>query len=868
MIIRHTNQDNVNYEYFNIYPDVFVSQDKLKSKDYVKQTMDFFYNIAVAQYTINWNTFKRNYDLLMGKLTKRDFFIAEDSMGNKMAHTEDLVQSLIKDIGLPEYVKHYPILNTPINILLAEYTSRNKSYMVRAMDDDSKSEVLEFRSELLNKYIIDSALLRIVQSLIQEGKDLKQVDVNQLKQMAIEEVRDEIMSYTTRAEIWGNTMLDALNVNFNMMYQEMRGLLDMLLSSRMFFLIDEDSSKLGFYVQRYNPVKVWYLPLPDREFTKDWYCAGTIDIMEISEIIEKFPWLTKEEIDELRKELMNNSSAGPEGRPSNLFDKSNESGINTIKYDTYSPVIVQERMFQESFLLDPQYLNDSGSLEDLLGISNNVSSYGYKFVVTRAYWLGKKKIKKVTFIDDDGIEQTFITDEKYKNGTLPTEVEVVEGWVNQWYKGVKIGDIIYHVEEFKLFNYCPIIGAVLNSENTAPTSFFDLAKPYQVIYNICMNQLYSLLDKEIGKVIRVNLRNIYIPKDSSPQDALDLWIERAKVKGIVIEEDNPEMMKAPSTTGGRAADVLDLTLSEMINSRIQLAQAARMECWNLLGFTPNRMGEVMDRQTAGSVKESIAQSFAQTEIYFIQHGAIMREVYQAMLDAAQYIESTKPSSTINYVTSKGSSMFLNVSSEDIRLKDLHVFVTFDNESRRILNMLQSLAPAAMQSGADIYDILKLFTSTSIRQAEKVFKDLKEKKQQIEQQQAQIQQQGYQTNIQLKQAEMQKDIQLKQAEMQFEAAENEKDRQLELELARMKVEGDQLKGEDGSVYTKDSLEKARLNLEKQKLDLKRMQVENKRMNDEEKLRLKELEMMLDRDMKRISLLITKLQQHAKEKRKEE
>ena len=43
-------------------------------------------------------------------------------------------------------------------------------------------------------------------------------------------------------------------------------------------------------------------------------------------------------------------------------------------------------------------------------------------------------------------------------------------------------------------------------------------KPFQVIYNICMNQLYKLLEKEIGNVAAVNLRRIPRVKDGDGQD--------------------------------------------------------------------------------------------------------------------------------------------------------------------------------------------------------------------------------------------------------------------------------------------------------------------------------------------------------------
>jgi hypothetical protein len=164
-------------------------------------------------------------------------------------------------------------------------------------------------------------------------------------------------------------------------------------------------------------------------------------------------------------------------------------------------------------MVESEMKENNDGLKDFLGLTSNVSSFGYKYVVVRAYWISKKKIGKLIYTDEMGNEQSTLVDENYKSGTIPTQISLEWGWINQWYQGTKIGPDIYHIKPYKLLSYCPIIGITYEVKNTESKSLVDLMKPFQVIYNVCMNQLYKLLEKEVGKVQLMSIRHIPIPKD-------------------------------------------------------------------------------------------------------------------------------------------------------------------------------------------------------------------------------------------------------------------------------------------------------------------------------------------------------------------
>jgi hypothetical protein len=429
--------------------------------------------------------------------------------------------------------------------------------------------------------------------------------------------------------------------------------------------------------------------------------------------------------------------------------------------------------------------NNDG-LKDFLGLTNNVSSFGYKYVVVRSYWISKKKIGKLIYLDELGNEQSILVDESYKSGTIPTQQSLEWGWINQWYQGIKIGPDIYHIKPFKLFNYCPIIGTTFEVKNTEARSLVDLMKPFQVIYNVCMNQLYKLLEKEVGKVQLMSLRHIPIPKDGDAQDALDIWEMEARNRGVVFIDDSPENLKAPSSFNQFTA--LDLTRTQEIQSRYTLAQQIKAECWELVGMSRQRMGSISASETATGTNTAMQQSYSQTEPLFVAHEYVMGQLYQAIIDASLYIASSKPQSTLSYITSEGLSAFVQVNGDDLKFRDLKVFATNRPEDTQMFNELRQLAQPLMQNGGSLYDVIELYGTKSMREMKKTFKDLRDKQEAMQQQAQQLEQQKVQQQNEQAQAQMQQAIQMKEADQVHDDYQRELDRLSKEKIAIIQATG--------------------------------------------------------------------------------
>jgi hypothetical protein len=281
------------------------------------------------------------------------------------------------------------------------------------------------------------------------------------------------------------------------------------------------------------------------------------------------------------------------------------------------------------------------------------------------------------------------------------------------------------------------------------------------------------------------LRHIPIPKDGDAQDALDIWEMEARNRGVVFIDDSPENLKAPSSFNQFTA--LDLTRTQEMQARYQLAIQLKNECWELIGMSKQRMGSVSASESATGTNTAITQSYSQTEPLFVAHEYVLGQLYQAIIDAALYIESQKPQSTLSYITNNGESAFVQVNGSDLKFRDLKVFLTNRPEDQKMFNELRGLSQAVIQNGGSLHDIIELYSTNSVRQMKKVFKTLKEKQEAMQQQQQQQQQQ------QLEQQQQQAEAQIQQAQQQHEQQlahddyQNELDRINKKELAMIAAE---------------------------------------------------------------------------------
>ena len=237
----------------------------------------------------------------------------------------------------------------------------------------------------------------------------------------------------------------------------------------------------------------------------------------------------------------------------------------------------------------------------------------------------------------------------------------------------------------------------------------------------------------------------------------------ARTRGVVFDDDSPENTKSPVSNTSVAKNI-DLTRSNEIQTRYNLAVQIKAECWELAGITKQRLGQVSPSESATGTNTAMQQSYAQTEPLFVAHEYLLGQVYQAIVDAALYIESNKPVSTLSYITSEGESAFVQVNGSDLKLRDIKVFMTNRPEDTQMFNELRQLSQAVLQNGGTLYDIVELYSTKSLREMKKTFRDLRDS--QVELQQRTLAQ---------KDAELEQEREIAAASIEQQINEKEQDR---------------------------------------------------------------------------------------------
>jgi hypothetical protein len=228
--------------------------------------------------------------------------------------------------------------------------------------------------------------------------------------------------------------------------------------------------------------------------------------------------------------------------------------------------------------------------------------------------------------------------------------------------------------------------------------------------------------------------------------------------------------------------VLNLEQSNRLMSRIQLANYFKQQAFEVIGLTPQRMGQQIGQQTATGIEQSVNASYAQTENYFVQHSDyLMPRVHEMRTDLAQYYHSKKPSVRLQYITSTDEKVNFQLNGTDLLLRELNVFCTTKTNQRTIMEQLRQLALNNNTTGASIYDLGNIVKAESIAELTNVLKTAEQKVQ--AQKDAEMQQQQ-----QMQQEQLAAQEKAKQMEIQANAERDDKMIQKDITVAEIRSAG--------------------------------------------------------------------------------
>jgi hypothetical protein len=765
----------------------------------------------------------KNYKLAKGIIDKSDYIVEENN------DYRDIVDLLTKEDVSALELKFYPIIPNVINVLVAEFAKRSTKLTYRAVDEFSYNEMMEQKRQMVEDVLLEDARLKVSSALMDKGlqpdSEEFQQETSPEKLKSLPEIEMYFRKdYRSMVEEWATHQHKVDVERFRMDELEERGFRDMLITDREFwhFRMMEDD----YEVELWNPAISFYHKSPDARYISQANWAGKTDMMTPADVIDRYGYLMDEEQLKALEAVYPIRSAGYTiGGLQN--DGSFYDGTKSHDWNTNMPSLAYR---QYTTAMGGAVLEGGDIITQILSEGEDYYDQGtaYLLRVSTIYWKSQRKIGHLISIDDNGQVEMDIVDEDYKISTKPiydtrlfknkSKDNLVYGehidwiWINEVWGGIKIGPNIpsfwgmnnpggftpmyIGVDKPKIgplrFQFkgdnslygckLPVEGSVFSDRNTKSTALIDLMKPYQIGYNIVNNQIADILVDELGTIIMLDQNTL--PRHSLGED----WGKGNYAKAYVAMKNFQMLPLDTSITNTENAlnfqhfQKLDLSQTERLMSRIQLANHFKQQAYEVIGVTPQRMGQQIAQMTATGVEQAAASSYAQTEMFFVQHcDYLMPRVHQMRTDLAQFYHSTKPSSRLSYITTADEKVNFEINGTELLMRDLNIFCSTTANHRAVLEQLKQMAMQNNTTGASIYDLGKIVQSDSIAELNSALKSSEQKQQQQKQEEMQQQQQ-------MQEQQLQKQQEIEKMKIDATAAEKEKDRQTEVLIAEIRAAG--------------------------------------------------------------------------------
>jgi len=722
-------------------------------------------------------------------------------------------------------------------------------------------------------------------------------------------------NWKTKAAEWAENTIEADTEKFRMDDLDRQEMTDYLLTGRFFrhFKVGYDSYK----PERWSPINTFFSQDLEIKNPQDGEYVGRVHYISASDVINRYGHLiTAIEQQQLTgyydEELSEGTTSG--GREPS-FDKvlDNHFVENHIVPDAnyyeremaYELEDVLGEPMGERFTLDENG-NEQRS-KTFLPRKNKLNYIGTGYAahirsdikvrtdliqVTETYWRGFERIGLLTYETEEGIiDQEIVTDDILSNflkennikrvntktleevdnaarkGDLKDFVNtIVFTYVPQIYGGVKVNkgnsylkkDLYLKVEPlpYQIKGDSDIYDIKLPVSGLIGNSMAMKIRPYQIGYNYCMNQIYNLLEKEIGMFFLFDVN--YLPSEFKDQGTSEDWMlqlrEMARDVGIVPLDTSKQNTKSAQQFNTFMSQ--SITYDVQIKSRMELAASYKAQALEQIGITPQRLGTPSQYSTAEGIKKADSATFSQTEAYFADMRSSKVRTLEMHLAIAQYAQKEGKDISVFYTKSTGDTIFLNFTDPDFPLRRLGVLPTTNSKTRKELENIKAYLLNDNTMGHDILDFAQLMTSDTMTEILSVGRKARKEAQEREQE-------GFQREQDLLNQELQANAEKAQGDRDMVISENQLDRENKIELEYIEALGraaDKNSNTDDMEFVRKAKEESLKNSQRDReIDIKEDQVTSQKSKD-----IADLEIKRDKNM----LELLKLRQKREEVKAQE
>ncbi len=772
---------------------------KQKGKKWRKQCMDWadsktFFNYSLVRNSVMHK--KINYDLVNGILHPSDMALV-------------LNPDNVKAKYVPDNVQHYPIMNSKLNVLRGEESKRVFDFRVVVTNPTAISERENAKKEELMEKV-QAAIADLAQSEEEFNQELEQID--------------DFYTYEwqDQREVRSNFLLNHYIKEYNMALMFNNGFMDACTVGEEMYQCDIVSGE---------PVISKLDPLKTRVFGSGY--SNKIEDADMI-IIEDY-WSPGKIIDTFYDVLTDKDIKYIEELPHSQ---------NADSMDNIDPRrgFIPNAGFESDLIDSGEFLFGADTTKEVM---NSLMPYDLagNIRVLRLYWKSRRKIKKVkSFNPETGEEEFNFYPETYEADTLMGEEEETL-YINEAWEGTKIGEKIYvnmrprPIQYNRLSNpsrcHFGIVGSIYNLNNAKPYSLVDMMKPYNYYYNVIHDRLNKAIAANWGALVRMDLSKI--PKEWT----VDKWLYYAKVSHILVEDSFNEGQIGAAT--GKLAGAMNnassggvsLDTGNHIQQLINVLEYIKNEMSEVAGISKQREGQISNRETVGGVERATLQSSHITEWLFMIHDDVKKRTLECFLETAK-IALRGRNKKFQYILPDSSIELVEIEGDQFAEADFGLVVDSSQGAQEFKAQLETLAQAALQNQSLRFStIIKLFSTSSLAEKQRIIEKGEEEMIQSSQEQQQAEQELTQQQLEAQEAQMM---------MQLEHQErlNARDNETRIEVAEIQARARIASMENYGEDSDDSLMKLKEDARQfnDKIKLAKEQLQHTRRIDNKEIDLKE------------------------------
>lgn len=660
----------------------------------------------------------------------------------------------------PAKIRPTTILRTNIDLLCSEYPKRNFSYYVSNLGETAYNSFTEQLNDVINKTLQRKFIQIAQQAAAEAGQDMGHTAAA----VAQEDIPtpDDVAtafkaSYKDKLAIIGQKRLKRAITEVELRRKLLKMFKDWLIAGE---AISYKGVKRGKIVyERVSPLDCDWDKSPDTDFYEDGEWFVRRQYWTVSDVVDGF------------------------------YEDLTDADLTNIEKNNFNS--------PEAFY---SYLE---------GIYTNGKVKTTKVPVYHVTWKGKKMLKEVTRMGDNGPEVD-VLDEAYPLAEGETSKNI---WVNCWYECWRVGSDIYpicgeipgQVSQMNDFSYArgPYNGRCFSDTHAQNISIMEIGLPFQIMYIIVTRALEMTIAKSKGKIVLLD-KNV-IPRGGGWDEDRFFYYADALGWGLL----NRNQVGVDKSYN--QYQVLDLTLYESIKQLIELQQHIKQEWDDVLGISRQRKAETYASDTAAGNQAALFQSTVMTDMIFIGFEEFASRELQGILDLTKFTNLDGVRRLYNL--SELEMDIIDADPEEYAMAELGVYVTDASIEGRIFDRLEGYAQAMIQNGAKPSTVIEMLTSENVAMMKSVIHKAEDLENQAAAANAQSEQQKEQAIEEIKERYMRIENELKTTFMNAEYDRKETLEEIRGDYSLYKAPSD---GDSNNNNVPDSMEIYDLGLKREAL----------------------------------------------------